>query len=78
MNKTYCEDLSAADHSNYFLHHQAKLASEIFHVKWSKMIKVIIARIVSKIENNIKAANYLINSCRSNGVSKKDHSGIIC
>ena len=37
---TYSSDMSAIDNSNYFLHHQAKLASELFNVKWSRMIPV--------------------------------------
>ena len=58
--------MSAIDNSNYFLHHQAKLASELFNVKWSRMIPVIILRIKSKLQENVKAAMYIINTCRAN------------
>ena len=40
LNHTYSKDISSIDNSNYFLHHQAKLASELFKVKWRIMQRV--------------------------------------
>ena len=70
LNQTFSDDMSAVDHSNYFLHHQAKLASEIFQVKWSKLIPVTISRIKSKMKENVNAAKFLINKCREIGITK--------
>ena len=36
------------------------------------MILVIILRIKSKLQDNVKAAKYIINTCRANGVTKNN------
>ena len=71
LNQSFTEDLSADNHSNYFLHHQAKIASEIFDVKWSKMIPVIKSRIIKKIQEAPKIAKFIITECRNKGVTKE-------